>query len=42
MIEEDTWASIAFYHDWMRLKLGLRRFRTLQEMYWLEQWGEVP
>ena len=26
----------------LRLKKGLRRFQTINEMYLLEMWGEIP
>ena len=38
----DSLKSWEWAQDYFRLRKGLRRFRTVQEMYWLEMWGEVP
>lgn len=38
----DARESYAFWCHMMRLKLGLRRFECLWELYLVEQWGGVP
>jgi hypothetical protein len=38
----DSYGSWLDWLHFMRLHNGLRRFETVKEMYWLEQWGEVP
>lgn len=39
---KDSYESWLFWLDMMRLKNGLRRFKTVNEMYWVEIWGEIP
>jgi hypothetical protein len=38
----DTWDSVAFYHDYMRLIKRLRPWATISEMYLIEARGDYP
>ena len=40
--EKDSFNSWLYALHMIRMQKGLLRFETLQEMYLLEQWGEVP